>query len=84
MQLVQDDFIVREVGHDEMVRDTLLEWYGRRPSLRDVEVVVLNGIAILRGRITTQRDRTLAVDLALGAGADEVQDELLLTWPIAA
>lgn len=84
MQLVQDDFIVREVDHDEMVCDTLLEWYGRRPSLRDVEVVVLNGIAILRGRITTQRDRTLAVDLALGAGADEVQDELLLTWPVAA
>jgi osmotically-inducible protein OsmY len=84
MQLVHDDFIVREVDHDEMVCDTLLEWYGRRPSLRDVEVAVLNGIAILRGRITTQRDRTLAVDLALGAGADEVQDELLLTWPVAA
>lgn len=84
MQLVQEDFIVREVDHDGMVRDTLLEWYGRRPSLRDVEVEVLNGIAILRGRITTQRDRTLAVDLALGAGADEVQDELLLTWPVAA
>jgi osmotically-inducible protein OsmY len=84
MQLVQDDFIVREVDHDEMVCDTLLEWYGRRPSLRDVEVTVLNGIAILRGRITTQRERTLAVDLALGAGADEVQDELLLTWPVAA
>jgi len=84
MQLVQDDFIIREVGHDEIVCDTLLEWYGRRPSLRDVEVTVLNGIAILRGRITTQRDRTLAVDLALAAGADEVQDELLLTWPVAA
>ena len=84
MQLVQEDFVVREMDHDEMVRDTLLEWYGRRPSLRDIEVAVLNGIAILRGRITTQRDRALAVDLALGAGADEVQDELLLTWPLAA
>jgi osmotically-inducible protein OsmY len=84
MQLVQEDFVVREMDHDEMVRDTLLEWYGRRPSLRDIEVAVLNGIAILRGRITAQRDRALAVDLALGAGADEVQDELLLTWPLAA
>jgi osmotically-inducible protein OsmY len=84
MQLVQEDFVVREMDHDEMVRDTLLEWYDRRPSLRDIEVAVLNGIAILRGRITTQRDRALAVDLALGAGADEVQDELLLTWPLAA
>lgn len=84
MQLVQEDFIVREMDHDEMVRDTLLEWYGRRPSLRGIEVAVLNDIAILRGRITTQRDRTLAVDLALGAGAVEVQDELLLTWPLAA
>ena len=84
MQLVQEDFVVRAMDHDEMVRDTLLEWYDRRPSLRDIEVAVLNGIAILRGRITTQRDRALAVDLALGAGADEVQDELLLTWPLAA
>lgn len=84
MQLVQEDFIVREMDHDEMVRDTLLEWYGRRPSLRGIDVAVLNDIAILRGRITTQRDRTLAVDLALGAGAVEVQDELLLTWPLAA
>lgn len=84
MQLVQEDFIVKEMGHDEMVRDTLLEWYSRRPSLRGIEVAVVNDVAILRGRITTQRDRTLAVDLALGAGADEVQDELLLTWPLAA
>jgi len=84
MQLVQEDFIVREVDHDGMVCNTLREWYGRRPSLRDVEVTVLNGIAILRGRITTQQDRARAVDLALGAGADEVQDELVLTWPLAA
>lgn len=84
MQLVQEDFIVKEMDHDEMLRDTLLEWYSRRPSLRGIEVAVLNDIVILRGRITTPRDRTLAVDLALGAGADEVQDELLLTWPLAA
>jgi osmotically-inducible protein OsmY len=84
MQLVQEDFVVRELDHDEMVRDTLLEWYSRRPSLRGIEVAVLNDIAILRGYITTQRDRTLAVDLALSAGADEVQDELLLTWPLVA
>jgi osmotically-inducible protein OsmY len=84
MQLVQEDFIVKEMNHDEMVRDTLVEWYGRRPSLRGIDVAVLNDIAILRGRITTQWDRTLAVDLALAAGAVEVQDELLLTWPRAA
>ena len=84
MQLVQEDYVVREMDHDEMVRDTLLEWYSRRPSLRGIEVVVLNDIAILRGRITTQKDRVLAVDLAMGAGADAVQDELWLTWPLAA
>ncbi|NWF73030.1 MAG: BON domain-containing protein [Nitrospirae bacterium] len=84
MQLVQEDFVVRELDHDEMVRDKLVEWYGRRPSLWNIEVSMLNGIAILRGRITTQRDRALAVDLAMGAGADDVQDELLVTWPLAA
>lgn len=84
MQLVQEDYVIREMDHDEMVRDTLLEWYSRRPALRGIEVSVLNDIAILRGRITTQRDRALAIDLALGAGADEVRDELWLTWPLAA
>jgi hypothetical protein len=84
MQLVDEQFVVREVGHDEMLCETLVEWYSRRPSLRDVRVSVEEGVAILRGRVTTNRDRALAVELALDAGADEVQDELMLTWPLAA
>lgn len=84
MQLVQEDFVVREVDHDEAVRETLIEWYSRRLSLGNIDVVVMDGIALLRGHITTQRDRALAIDLALDAGADEVQDELMLTWPLAA
>lgn len=84
MQLVQEDFVAREMDQDELARETLVEWYSRRPSLRNVDVAVMNGIALLRGRITTQRDRALAIDLALDAGADEVQDELILTWPLAA
>jgi hypothetical protein len=84
MQLVDERFVAREVDHDEMVRETLIEWYSRRPSLRDVSVEMRGGVAILRGRVTTNRDRVLAIELALDAGADEVQDELMLTWPLAA
>lgn len=84
MQLVDEQFVVREVGHDEMVCETLVEWYSRRPSLRDVRVSVEEGVAVLRGRVTTNRDRALAIELALDAGATEVQDELMLTWPLAA
>lgn len=84
MQLVDEQFVVREVGHDQMLCETLIEWYSRRPSLREVSVSVEEGVAILRGRVTTNRDRALAIELALDAGADEVQDELMLTWPLAA
>jgi BON domain-containing protein len=84
MQLVDERFVAREVNHDEMVCETLIEWYSRRPSLREVRVSVFDGVAVLRGRVTTNRDRALAVELALDAGADEVQDELMLTWPLAA
>jgi hypothetical protein len=84
MQLVQEDFVVREVDHDDIVCQMLVEWFKRRPSLRGVEVIVLNGMAILRGSIATPKDRALAIDLALDAGADEIQDELMLTWPLAA
>lgn len=84
MQLVDEQFVVREVGHDEMLCETLIEWYSRRPSLRDVHVSVEEGVAVLRGRVTTNRDRALAIELALDAGADEVRDELMLTWPLAA
>ena len=84
MQLVQDDFVVRETDHDELVCMTLVEWYNRRPSLRGIQVRVMDGIAILHGHIVNQRDRFLAIDMAWDAGADEVQDDLMLTWPAAA
>ena len=84
MQLVHDGYIAREVNQDEIIAETLLEWFNRRPSLRDVTVSVTGGVALLRGYIVSNRDRTLAVELALDAGADEVQDELMLTWPLAA
>jgi osmotically-inducible protein OsmY len=84
MQLVHDGYIAREVNQDEIIAETLLEWFNRRPSLRDVTVSVTGGVALLRGFIVSNRDRTLAVELALDAGADEVQDELMLTWPLAA
>jgi hypothetical protein len=41
-------------------------------------------VALLRGRVTTNRDRALAIELAFDAGADDVQDELTLNWPLAA
>lgn len=84
MQLVHEGFVVREVDHDEMVRETLVEWYSRRPTLHEVMVEVEEGIAILSGRVTTNRDRALAIELAIDAGADDVQDDLMLTWPLAA
>jgi hypothetical protein len=84
MQLVHDGYIAREVNQDEIIVETLLEWFNRRPSLRDVTVSVTSGVALLRGFIVSNRDRTLAVELALDAGADEVQDELMLTWPLVA
>jgi len=84
MQQVQEDFVVRKVDHDEMVCTVLIAWYHRRPSLWDVDVTVKHGIAILRGQITSLRDRALAIDLALDAGADEVQDELMMNWPPSA
>ena len=84
MQLVHDGYIAREINQDEIIAETLLEWFNRRPSLRDVTVSVTGGVALLRGFIVSNRDRTLAVELALDAGADEVQDELMLTWPLAA
>jgi len=84
MQLVDEGFIVREVDHDEMIRETLIEWYSRRPSLSDVMVAVEGGVAILSGRVTSNRDRALAIELAIDAGAEDVQDDLMLTWPLAA
>lgn len=84
LQLVHEGFVARKVDHDEMVRETLVEWYSRRPSLCDVMVTVREGVAILRGRVTTNRDRALAIELAIDAGADDVQDELIVNWPLAA
>lgn len=84
MQLVRDDFIGHEASRDELLRDRVVEWFSRRPSLRDIKVTVMDGIVILEGSITSPADRTLAIDLALDAGADEVQDSLTLKWPMAA
>lgn len=84
MQLVHDGYIAREVDHDETLLETLMEWFSRRPSLQDVTVSVTDGVAVLHGFVASDRDRTLAVELALDAGADEVQDELMLTWPLVA
>ncbi len=84
MQLVDEAYIAYEVDEDERVYETLTEWYSHRPSLREVTVSMSDGLAILRGRVPTNRDRALAVELAFDAGADEVQDELMLTWPLAA
>jgi hypothetical protein len=84
LQLVNEGYVARAVDHDEMICETLVEWYSRRISLRDVSVSVRDGVAILRGRVTTNRDRALAIELAIDAGADDVQDELTLNWPLAA
>lgn len=84
MELVHDNYIVREVDHDEIITETLIEWFSRRLSLRDVIVSVSDGVALLRGYVVSNRDRALAIELALDAGADEVQDELKLIWPLAA
>lgn len=84
LQLVDADYVAREVDRDDMIRDTLVEWYSRRPSLRAVTVTVTDGVALLRGRVTTNRDRALAIELAIDAGADDVLDELMVNWPLAA
>jgi len=34
--------------------------------------------------VTSNRDRALAIELAIDAGAEDVQDDLMLTWPLAA
>lgn len=84
MQLVRDWYVAREVNHDEGLTETLMEWFSRRPSLRDVSVFVTEGVATLRGSVPTNRDRALAIELAWDAGADDIQDDLKLTRPLAA
>jgi hypothetical protein len=84
MQLVGDCYIAREVNHDEGLTETLMEWFSYRPSLRDVTVFVSDGVATLRGSVASNRDRALAIELAWDAGADDVQDDLKLTRPLAA
>jgi hypothetical protein len=83
MKLVKD-FLIRDMDHDEALRERLEEWYCHRPSLRGIEVLVMDGVAILHGRIMTPGDRALAIDLALDAGAKDVLDELTLHRPLAA
>jgi hypothetical protein len=41
-------------------------------------------VATLRGSVPTNRDRALAIELAWDAGADDIQDDLKLTRPLAA
>jgi osmotically-inducible protein OsmY len=84
LQLVQDWYVAREVNHDESLTETLMEWFSRRPSLRDVTVFVAEGVATLRGSVPTNWDRALAIELAWDAGAEEIQDDLKLTRPLAA
>jgi osmotically-inducible protein OsmY len=84
MQLVRDDSVGHESSRDEILRERVVEWFTRRPSLRDIKVAVVDGIVMLEGSITSPADRALAIDLALDAGADEVQDNLTLKWPMAA
>jgi osmotically-inducible protein OsmY len=84
MQLVRDCYIAREVNQDESLTETLMEWLSHRPSLRDVTVYVLDGVATLRGSVPSNWDRALAIELAWDAGAEDIQDELKLTRPLAA
>jgi hypothetical protein len=84
LQLVDDGYRAREVDQDEVVAETFREWISRRPSLRQVKVSVSDRVALLWGYIVSNRDRALAIELALDAGAEQVQDELMLTWPLAA
>jgi hypothetical protein len=84
MHIVRDDFVSHEATHNELLRERVVEWFSRRPSLRDITVTVMDGIVILEGSITSPVDRAFAIDLALDAGADEVQDELILKEPMAA
>ena len=84
MYLVEAGSVAQELEHDDIVRDRLIGWFSRRPSLAEVDVSVFGGVAILSGRVTSQRDRMLAIELAWDAGADEVQDDLMLTWPLVA
>jgi BON domain len=83
MRLVKDYFL-EKINPDQAVCTRLEEWYRHRPSLKSIEVVVIDGVAILQGRITRSADRALAIDLALDAGARDVVDELTLYRPLAA
>ena len=84
MQLVPESYVAREVTHDESLTETLMEWFSRRPSLRDVTVFVSDGVATLRGSVPTNLERALAIELAWDAGANDIQDDLKLTRPLAA
>jgi hypothetical protein len=85
LQVVQEGTVTRKsVDRDEILFAMLTEWLSRRPSLREVTVSVSDGAVTLRGSVSSNRARALAVELAWDAGADEVYDELKLTWPLAA
>lgn len=69
---------------DETLCETITDWIRQRPSLNQVQCSVLDGHVIVYGTVCSARDRILALELALDAGADEVQDELHIQWPTAA
>jgi hypothetical protein len=78
------DYVVQEMDQDEALCERLEEWYRHRPSLKGIAVLVIDGVAILQGPITSPNDRALAIDLALDAGAQDVVDQLTLHRPLAA
>jgi hypothetical protein len=83
MRLIKD-FFPQHVDPDEALHERLVEWFRHRHSLKDIDVLVMDRVAILHGRITSASDRALAINLALDAGADDVMDELTLHRPLAA
>ncbi|HEY6084973.1 MAG TPA: BON domain-containing protein [Nitrospira sp.] len=84
MQLVDERYVPSRCDRDAIVSETLNEWFSRRPSLKDVNVSISNGLAVLSGYVISNRDRALAIDLALDGGAREVEDDLLLRRPLVA
>jgi hypothetical protein len=81
MQAVDERYIAVEIDRDEIVAVTLREWFSHRPSLRDVTVAISQGSALLKGSVVSERDRLLAVELAVDARAEHVEDSLIQIRP---
>src|SRR4026208_99490 len=78
LQLVQDWYVAREVNHDESLTETLMEWFSRRPSLRDVTGFVAGGVATVGGSGRADAERAVGAGWGggVGEGAGFVPDEL--------